>query len=156
MTSYNTIRCFTCARSNRNAARHQIGIHARHRRNPHFRKRASYNPRGASTSAAATMVFRRQPTVPRFGSCLAALSNRAEGNPPSAIGRKSLCGDFSPATLSIAASRSGHKCNNLAGFGSLPTCGLRSRGTKTSEIDACENSVRQLTAKASQAPSCNQ
>ncbi|WP_442800466.1 transposase [Sphingopyxis sp. 113P3] len=28
------MRCSNCARSNRNAARHQIGIHARDRRNP--------------------------------------------------------------------------------------------------------------------------
>lgn len=34
MTSLPNDQVVTCARSNRNAARHQIGIHARHRRNP--------------------------------------------------------------------------------------------------------------------------
>ena len=35
MTSLPNDQVVTCARSNRNAARHQIGIYARHRRNPH-------------------------------------------------------------------------------------------------------------------------
>ncbi|QOV96360.1 transposase (plasmid) [Novosphingobium sp. ES2-1] len=49
----------TCARSNRNAARHQIGIHARHRRNPQPEVKASIVAECYSGRESVSAVARR-------------------------------------------------------------------------------------------------